>query len=411
MIKNLFCLPAILCCLVMMLLFSVTGSAQEFEDFEKLELPVMNDEDIKGRQKQLYMNYEEYYKNKLEEVRTNRPDRWHRDFSSFDSYEKSVQPMRDNFLEVLGGWPPERGNLDAKIKHLFDFDGIKVSRVWITIVEDVRMDCLLLMPSGAGKRPAVLAQHGWNGSPEIVCGFTSDAVKADYSYLQIGARLAREGFAVIAPHMAGGWVPWEGDNRFIDDVPDKVYGYARTRLQRFASLLEMNLMGMEMFALSRAVDYLTTVPGVDPDNIGMYGLSQGGTSALYFPALDTRIKATVSSAYFNQRDNKMLRESGGIRPYIDSFEEDRFTWAPLTNFSDSDIASLICPRAFFAENGMKDSSVYWKDARDEYALVKKIYEKLGIPDRTEIHLHPYGHVALGTRAIPFLKKHLGMESH
>lgn len=409
MLKHISFLSTVRYCVIMIALFSIGGNAQEFEGFKELDLPLVNDLEIRDRQKQLYKNYEEYYKNKLEEIHASRPGRWHRDFSSLESYEKSIQPMRDDFLRVLGGWPWERGNLEAEIKYLFTFDGIKVSRIWITIFENVRMDCLLLLPPGTGKRPAVLAQHGWNATPEIACGFTSDAVKADYSYLQIGARLAREGFIVIAPHMVGGWVPWGGDNRFVDEVPDNVYGYARTRIQRYASLLEMNLMGAEMFALSRAVDYLLTIPEADHQNIGMYGLSQGGTSALYFPALDTRIKASVSSAYFNQRDNKMLRYRGGIRPYIDSFEEDRFTWAPLVNFSDSDIASLICPRAFFAENGMKDTSVYWKDARDEFTLVKKIYDKLGIPDRAEIHLHPYGHVALGTKAIPFLKKHLGLE--
>lgn len=395
--------------LLSIFLFPLISTAQQFEGFEKLTIPIIPGDEIQKRQKQLYENYERYYQQQCEQARKNRSDRWHRDFSSLKAYEQSIQPQREHFLQLLGGWKWERGELKLRVESLFEFDGIKVSRVWIRIFDDVEMDCLLLMPQGAKKHPAVLAQHGWNGTPEDVCGFVDNAVKPDYSYHQIGARLARTGFIVIAPHMVGGWVPWPGDNRFIDSIPDKVFGYARTRVQRRASLVGMNLMGAEMFALSRAVDYLITLPEVDPENIGMYGLSQGGTSALYFPALDTRIKASVSSAYFNQRDNKMLIRRSGITPFIDSFEEDRFTWPNLLDFSDSDIASLICPRAFFAENGMKDSSVFWEDAREEFSLLKNYYEKLGIPERAEQHLHPYGHIALGSRAIPFLKKHLGMK--
>jgi hypothetical protein len=45
-----------------------------------------------------------------------------------------------------------------------------------------------------------------------------------------------------------------------------------------------------------AVTYLTTVAGVDPERIGIYGTSFGGAVAIWAAAFDQRIKAVVSAA-------------------------------------------------------------------------------------------------------------------
>ena len=46
---------------------------------------------------------------------------------------------------------------------------------------------------------------------------------------------------------------------------------------------------------SAAIDYLTTLPEVDADRIGVIGICGWGGMALNAAAIDTRIKATVTS--------------------------------------------------------------------------------------------------------------------
>ncbi|MGH2350057.1 MAG: alpha/beta hydrolase family protein, partial [Chloroflexota bacterium] len=166
------------------------------------------------------------------------------------------------------------------------------------------------------------------------------------------------------------------------------------------------LMGLEMLMLSRAVDYLVSRPEIDDSRIGMYGLSQGGQSALYFPALDTRIAATVVSGYFNERFGKQLIPSDRYTAYLGTEEEDKFLMGRLSAFGDAELASLICPRPLFVEHGKRDGIGWWEYVRDEFQRVQALYVRLGIPERAALGLHDGGHIAYGEASLPFLDRWL-----
>jgi hypothetical protein len=166
------------------------------------------------------------------------------------------------------------------------------------------------------------------------------------------------------------------------------------------------LMGLEMFALSRAVDFLAALPSVDSARIGMYGLSQGGQSALWLPALDTRIAATVISGYFNERFGKQIVPSDRYVAYLETEEEDKFLFGRLGAFGDAELASLICPRPIFVEHGKQDRIGWWEYVRDEFLRARSFYERLGIAERAAIGIHEEGHVAEGSEAVPFLDRWL-----
>ena len=53
---------------------------------------------------------------------------------------------------------------------------------------------------------------------------------------------------------------------------------------------------------SAAIDYLTTLPEVDADRIGVIGICGWGGMALNAAAIDTRIKATVTSTMYNMSE-------------------------------------------------------------------------------------------------------------
>ncbi len=207
-------------------------------------------------------------------------------------------------------------------------------------------------------------------------------------YKDFGKSLAERGYVVFAPRMVTTW-------------------QARQRLHRKAMLMGVNIMGVELFGLSWMVDYLQTLDFVLPDRIGMYGLSQGGMATLWFAAADTRLVAAVCSAFFNHRWQKMMVSGGDhYTAYIDSPEEDKFFFGQLLEFSDSDLASLICPRPFMVEAGVTDRAAPADMQAKEFAIVKEFYEKLGIGDRAQIHVHNGGHEIVGTESFAFLEKWL-----
>jgi dienelactone hydrolase len=319
-----------------------------------------------------------------------RGTRWQRDFSSLEAYSRSVAPNRERLLSMIGGWPWERGPLEPSIEEIATTDTYTASRVFFTSFDDVRVDAILIRPHGDGPFPAVLAQHGVNHTPEQICGFCEPEHSA--AYHELGVRLAKHGYVVIAPRMIGGY----GENRFnVPNIPSlrkQEQGRAQNQINRKAILIGQSIQALEYFTLSRAVDYLETLPEVDNDRIGLYGLSRGGRAALWLGALEQRLQAVVSSAWFNERFSKMLQpELIKVGAFIETSSEFQFIPNLFREFGDADIASLICPRAFFVEDGKHDRAVWWPNAIEEFKLVEATYENLGIPEKCGIRIHEFGH--------------------
>ena len=120
-----------------------------------------------------YQSWDRYYTRRCEQSDEEIARRWHRDLSSVEAYEASVAPNREHLLSLLGGWRWERGDLAAEGMVIDKCAAYTVSRIFITVLEDVRIDFLLLVPNGLTK-PAPVANllgqpfHGLQGFHRIV---------------------------------------------------------------------------------------------------------------------------------------------------------------------------------------------------------------------------------------------------
>lgn len=372
----------------------------------ELQENIFKNDEVYVRQKDLFDKFEKYLLGKLKSNYDQRHKLWKRNFSSLKAYEKSVETNRQHFLASLGGWAWARKPLKCKKELIKEFDKYTLFRITYTLFENVRSDSLLLIPKCKGPHAAVLVLVGVNGAPETICGFTKGSRKGGYH--SIGSRLAEHGYVVIAPRMITGFAPGSTkENRvpqFMSKVQNKIFKeihdkYGRDQAKSFAPqahaivyinrlcrMMGKDLKGLEMFCLSRAVDVLETLKEVKKDKIGMYGLSQGGQSALWLPALEKRIKATVSSCFFNERFTKQVMKTPETDPFLHTAEGDKI-YPHLNEFADSDIASLICPRGFFVEAGRKDSAVDWKMSKKAFTEVQTFYNKLGIPEKCKWGFH------------------------
>ena len=333
----------------------------------------------------MWRSVNDYYVGLVEASDENIPKRWARDTSSAEAYERSVEPNRRRLVEFLGGWPWQRDDLDARVTPVAECDSYRVERIIIRAMERIEADALLLTPPGDGPRPAVMLQHGLGSTPAMACGFDRSVP----AYRAMGHRLARHGYVVLAPRMLG-----PADQR--------------RQIHRKATLVGHNLFGTELFVLSRWVDYLSSAESVRSDAIGIYGLSQGGQTALFLPAAETRIAAVVTNGWFNWRRKKQIERSEYHTTYMDATdEEDKIYPGHLLEFSDADVASLICPRPFMEEAGRSDPCVDHKHARHEFDKLADIYRSLNIEDRCRFSLFEGGHELWGEEAIPFLDEWLG----
>ena len=352
--------------------------------------PRLTGADVDPLRQQLFEAYDNWLMRQCREHYDARGGNWQRDYSNQNAYLKSVEPNRERLLAMIGGWPWERGPLEPRIEEIAATDTYTAYRVWYTSFDDVRVDAILIRPHGTGPFPAVLAQHGVNHTPEQICGFCEPEHSA--AYHEIGVRLAKHGYVVIAPRMIGGY----GEDRFnVPNIPSlrqHEQGRAQNQIHRKAILIGQTIQALEYFTLSRSVDYLETLTEVANDRIGLYGLSRGGRAALWLGALEQRLQAVVSSAWFNERFSKMLQpEIIKVGSFIETSSEFQFIPGLFHEFGDADIASLICPRAFFVEDGKHDGAVWWPKAIQEFKLVEANYENLGIPEKCGIRIHEFGH--------------------
>src|SRR5262249_13139788 len=92
--------------------------------------------------------------------------------------------------------------------------------------------------------------------------------------------------------------------------------------------------------------------------------------------------------------------------YLDWQDESQFMHEIVSSFSDPDIVSLICPRAFAVEAGAKDSAVDFDSARREFLKAREHYHRLCIGNRIEVIGHADGLVAAPAVTFGFLEDHL-----
>jgi hypothetical protein len=154
------------------------------------------------------------------------------------------------------------------------------------------------------------------------------------------------------------------------------------------------LMGERLWDLMRCIDYLESLPQTDRTNIGCAGLSLGGEMAMWLGAMDTRIKATVSSGFLTKMDQMekghcMCWKFPGLRELVDY----------------ADIYSLIAPRYLLCQNGLKEPPADFTVplAREALKEISVIYADYGNPGNVSLVAHPEGHVV----DVPSLKEFFG----
>jgi dienelactone hydrolase len=309
------------------------------------------------------------------------------DTSSLANYEKSVKHYRDFFYdEVIGRFPYRPLEPNPRTRQVYDAPKWTGYEVVLDVFPGLFAYGVLLVPKDirpGQKRPVVVCQHGLEGRP-------ADVIEGDSPYYHgFAARLAERGFVTFAPQNL--YLQWD---RF------------RT-LQRKANPIKKTLYSLIVPQHQQIVDWLGTLPFVDPQRIGFYGLSYGGKTAMRVPALVTNYCLSICSGDFNEWVWKNVTADAPFT-YLFSPEYEIFEFDLGSTFNYAEMAALIAPRPFMVERGHFDG-VSWDEAvAYEYAKVRFLYAaKLHIPERTEIEWFVGPHMINGKGTYEFLHKHLG----
>jgi dienelactone hydrolase len=194
---------------------------------------------------------------------------------------------------------------------------------------------------------------------EETCGISGDAS------LAFALQLVRRGYVCIAPDMIG-----FGERILAGTQP---YHDSAAFYKRHAG---WSFMGKMVWDMSRVVDYLRTLPFVDPLQIGGIGHSHGAYTVLFAAAFDPRISLTVASCGFTtfrsdpqpERWSHLTALIPQIGTYLPDVKSIPFDW--------QHVCAMIAPRSLYVWYATQDSifpntnnlDALLKDVRGVYGL-------------------------------------------
>ncbi len=216
--------------------------------------------------------------------------------------------LKQDLLVSQGLWPePERTPLNAVVHGAITFDDYIVEKVYFESVPGFWVTGSLYRPRREdGPFPGVLCPHGhfrdgrFNeaNENEIQAEFASGAESLQpnaRSILQARCvHLARMGCVVFHYDMIGyadsQQIPAGISHGFAQRRPNLESPTAWGFFSPQAELRLQSIMGLQTWNSIRVLDFLLSLPTVDPNRIGVTGASGGGTQTFILGALDDRVR-------------------------------------------------------------------------------------------------------------------------
>lgn len=199
-------------------------------------------------------------------------------------WEQRADYLRKKVMFSSGLLPlPHRGPLHPRLGEWVHHDDHSVASVLLETHPGFYLGGNLYRPrqSGQGKFPAVVSPHGhWRYGRFENSELNSVPSRA--------INLARQGYVVFAYDMVG----W-------NDTMQVPHGFAGPR----EDLWLIGTLGLQLWNSIRVVDFLESLPDVDPSRIGVTGASGGATQAFLLAAVDDRIgySAPVNMVSFHMQ--------------------------------------------------------------------------------------------------------------
>jgi dienelactone hydrolase len=220
---------------------------------------------------------------------------------------------------------------------------------------------LFVPKGGGGKSPAMLCLHQTTPT-----GADEPAGLAGDSNLHYALELARRGYVTFAPDYP----------RFGENKNDP---YA-------AGFVSATMQGVVNHR--RAVDYLASLPEVDPGRIGVIGHSLGGHNAIFLAMCDPRVRAVVTSCGFNS----FYKYYGGnlkgwSHPgYMPRIREEFHCDPKEMPFDFTELLAALAPRPVFVNAPIHDANFELSGVKDCLAAAGPVYALLGARDAlTAVH--------------------------
>ena len=331
---------------------------------------------------------------------------------SKEAWGKRAEALRRQAMVATGLWPmPTKTPLEAVVHGKVDREEYTVEKVIFQSLPGHYVTWSLYRPKGkSGKLPAVLCPHGhWpdgrfhdHGPEEVRRQIAQGAERFEnsgrYPLQARCVQLARMGCVVFMYDMIG----------YADSVQMEHRAGVRESMNTpqdwgffspQAELRLQNLMGLQTWNSVRALDFVASLPDVDPKKIAVTGASGGGTQTFMLFAVDERPLVSAPAVMVS------TAMQGGCTcenaPYL------------RVDAGNIDIAALAASPPAVRPMVVIGANDWTKEIMTKgFPELKGLYKMLGHEDRVAAHAflhfdHNYNAVSR-TAVYNFLNKHLGL---
>jgi dienelactone hydrolase len=293
-----------------------------------------------------------------------RPDGTKHPVKTAADWQKRREHILMNMQLVMGPLPDgsKKLPLDVQVVEQVDLPKATRKKIFYSPEKGDRVPAYLFVPKRVeGRAPAMLCLH-----QTIALGKGEPAGVSDRNN-PYALELAERGYVTIAPDY-----PNFGDYK----CDPYAMGYASATMKGVWNHM-------------RAVDYLQTLPEVDPERIGAIGHSLGGHNAIFVAAFDPRIKAVVSSCGFNAFGKYYGGDLAGWshRGYMPRITELYGKDPKRMPFDFTEVVAALAPRAFFTNSPLRDSNFEKSGVDDCMRAAAPVYELLGARQNL-VAVHP-----------------------
>lgn len=283
--------------------------------------------------------------------------------NSTADWEK-VRPKRyEEFIEMMGIQDyagKEKTELNVKVTGTIQRDGYRIEKLYYESLPDLYVPAHLYIPDNITDPAAAILYVNGHSPTQNVRYQPYPAKFAELGFVCLIIETIQ--FGEVRGHhhgcYANGWFNW----------------YSRG----------YNPGGVELWNAIRGLDLLASRPEVDPERMGVTGISGGGSQSWYIAAADPRVKAVAPVC-----GASTLRDQIGKRTVDGHCDCMMPTNTYLIDFQD--IGALIAPRPLLIAQADGDGMNTIESARELFGDIKRFYNLYDAEDKISLIETPGGH--------------------
>ena len=271
------------------------------------------------------------------------------EYRSLRRWKERAAALREEILFSSGLLPlPEKTPLNAQVFGKIEHEDYSIEKVILETYPGIFLGGNLYRPAGkSGRLPGVVNPHGhWRYGRLENQPLNSIPGR--------GISLARQGYVAFTYDMIG-------YNDTVPQIPHRfIWG-------KKAHMWGAGILGTQLWNSIRAVDFLASLPDVDPERLGATGASGGGTQVFILGAVDDRIKysAPVNMISSIMQGGDFCENAPNLR----------------LNANNMEIGAMMAPRPMMMISATGDWTKNTPSV--EYPAVNSIYKLYGAEDELE----------------------------